>query len=135
MARTTASRRDACRWAVLSFGAERTGARTEDGNQSSNTALMTFCTGQLLQVCFDASPINLHFYTQRAVFDEAQILGNLTPNLHAQVVHHVLRDTLGRVPIARTLAYLHAPGATSSLRRRTNLAGGAREPKGYTPAG
>jgi len=40
-----------------------------------------------------------HYYTRRAVFDEQSILGGLNPQLHAEVVTCILRDTLGRLPL------------------------------------
>ena len=45
-----------------------------------------------------------HFYTQRAVFDEQEILKNLNPSLHQQIVLHVLEETLGRVPVFEKLS-------------------------------
>ena len=45
-----------------------------------------------------------HYYTKRAVFDEATILGALNPQLHQELVQHILSKTLGRVPLFARLS-------------------------------
>ena len=40
-----------------------------------------------------------HYYTKRAVFDEETILGGLNPQLHQEVVHAILYETLGKLPL------------------------------------
>jgi hypothetical protein len=44
-----------------------------------------------------------HFYTKQPVFDEQQILKGLSPSLHTELVRSVCQDTLGRIPLVRTL--------------------------------
>lgn len=46
----------------------------------------------------------VHFYTQRAVFDERNILQGLSPALHGEIVQFVLKDSLGRLPIIQRLS-------------------------------
>ena len=40
-----------------------------------------------------------HFYKKVPVFDEASILAGLTPQLHAEVVTAVLRESVGKLPL------------------------------------
>ena len=40
-----------------------------------------------------------HYYTRRAVFDEADILTQLNPQLHAEVVNHILHEQLGKLSL------------------------------------
>ena len=40
-----------------------------------------------------------HYYTRRAVFDETDILTQLNPQLHAEVVNYILNDSLGQLPL------------------------------------
>ena len=44
-----------------------------------------------------------HYYTRRAVFDESDILTQLNPQLHAEVVHYILNDSLGQLPLFQKL--------------------------------
>ena len=45
-----------------------------------------------------------NYFHQRTAFDEASILNNLTPSMRLEVVQHVLKDTIGRIPLfMRTL--------------------------------
>ena len=44
-----------------------------------------------------------HFFTQRAIFDEGSILGELNPQLHSEVVQKILSGTLGKLPIFNLL--------------------------------
>ena len=40
-----------------------------------------------------------HYYSQRDIFDETAILGNLNPRLNAEIITFILKDTLGRLPL------------------------------------
>jgi CRP-like cAMP-binding protein len=40
-----------------------------------------------------------YFYERKTAFDEASILDGLTPPLRLEVVHHILRETIGRIPL------------------------------------
>ena len=39
-----------------------------------------------------------HYYTRRAVFDEDEILNQLNPQLHTEVVNQILSHSIGRLP-------------------------------------
>jgi len=40
-----------------------------------------------------------HYYTRRAVFNETDILDQLNPQLHLEVVNHILEEQLGGLPL------------------------------------
>ena len=40
-----------------------------------------------------------NYYDMRTAFDENAILGNLTPSMRMEVVRHVFKDTLGKLPL------------------------------------
>ena len=45
-----------------------------------------------------------NYYDTCTAFDEHAILGNLTPSMRLEVVEHILKDTIGKIPLfARTL--------------------------------
>lgn len=45
-----------------------------------------------------------YYYTKRPVFDEHLILNGLNPTLHSEMVQHIVKNTLGRAPIAELLS-------------------------------
>ena len=44
-----------------------------------------------------------HYYQSRSVFDEKEILGSLSPELHLQVVNFILDGSIGRLPLFESL--------------------------------
>ena len=45
-----------------------------------------------------------YYYSRNTPFDEAQILGSLTPGLRFEVIQHALKETIGKIPLfAKTL--------------------------------
>uniref|UniRef100_A0A7S2GCY9 Cyclic nucleotide-binding domain-containing protein n=1 Tax=Haptolina brevifila TaxID=156173 RepID=A0A7S2GCY9_9EUKA len=44
-----------------------------------------------------------HYYTRQAVFDERDILTQLNPQLHAEVVNHIVHEQLGRLSLFKKL--------------------------------
>jgi CRP-like cAMP-binding protein len=45
-----------------------------------------------------------HYYTRRAVFDENEILTQLNPQLHTEVVNQILSNSIGRLPLFGSLS-------------------------------
>ena len=46
-----------------------------------------------------------HYYSQRDIFDEQTILKNLNPRLNTEIITYILKDTLGRLALFRTLSH------------------------------
>ena len=45
-----------------------------------------------------------YYYSRKTAFNEAQILGALTPGLRFEVIEHTLKETIGKIPLfAKTL--------------------------------
>jgi len=40
-----------------------------------------------------------YYYSRKTAFDEAQILGALTPGLRFEVIQHTLKETIGKIPL------------------------------------
>ena len=63
-----------------------------------------------------------HFYQRKTAFDEEAILTNLTPALRVEVVSHALKDSVGRIPLFRSIhdrnlqIEVHALGSKQSQR-------------------
>ena len=45
-----------------------------------------------------------HYYRHKDIFDEAEILDNLNPRLNQEIVTFILKDTLGKLPLFKTLS-------------------------------
>ena len=45
-----------------------------------------------------------HYYRHKDIFDETEILDNLNPRLNQEIVSFILKDTLGKLPLFKTLS-------------------------------